>query len=467
MNISQGLLPFQLIQDASKILLTSFGGLPLVMETFRALDLPRSIQKHLPILERQGKYREADYIESFISVFAGGGDCVDDFELLRTDQGLKKLGLKVPSPEAVRFFLNAFHEEERLEGRLPHQAFIPEETLLLQGLREVSRDLVGKASTGDAPWKATIDLDAAVIESHKREAYETYLGEKGYQPVIAYWAEQDLILADEFRDGNVPAGMGLLPVLKDAVSALPSTIRLVRVRSDSAAYVHELLNWCRKEVEGRPRIEFAISADMREELKEAIQALPEEAWKPLRKLTDQGLIEGRKEWAEVEFVPTQPSKKKAMSPDRYLAIRIRPLQGELFGDGNPYHYFAVVTNMWSWDGERLLRWQRERCGTVEKVHDVLKNDLAGGVLPAKRFFANAAWWRLNIITYNVLSVMKRKALPQAWWPARLKTLRFHLIGIAARVIEHGRKLFLKIAKDHPSFHLYKEAREKLSIFSSA
>jgi len=125
MNISQGLLPFQLIQDASKILLTSFGGLPLVMETFRALDLPRSIQKHLPILERQGKYREADYIESFISVFAGGGDCVDDFELLRTDQGLKKLGLKVPSPEAVRFFLNAFHEEERLEGRLPHQAFIP------------------------------------------------------------------------------------------------------------------------------------------------------------------------------------------------------------------------------------------------------------------------------------------------------------------------------------------------------
>ena len=461
MNISQGLLPFQLIQDTSKVLLTSFGGLPLVMETFRALDLPRSIQKHLPLLERQGKYREADYIESFISVFAGGGDCVDDFELLRADEGLKKLGLKVPSPEAVRFFLNAFHEEERLEGRLPHQAFIPEETQLLQGLREVSRDVVRKASSGDAPWKATIDLDAVVIESHKREACETYLGEKGYQPVIAYWAEEDLILADEFRDGNVPAGMGLLPVLKDALSALPSTIRLVRVRSDSAAYVHELLNWCRKEVEGRPRIEFAISADMREELKAAIQPLPEEYWKPLRK------IEGRKEWAEVEFVPTKPSKKKKMKPDRYLAVRIRPLQGELFGDGNPYHYFAVVTNMWSWDGERLLRWQRERCGTVEKVHDVLKNDLAGGGLPSKRFFANAAWWRLNAMTYNVLSVMKRKALPQAWWPARLKTLRFHLFGIAARVVEHGRKLFLKIVKDHPSFLLYKEAREKLVLFSSA
>lgn len=184
--------------------------------------------------------------------------------------------------------------------------------------------------------------------------------------------------------------MGLLEVLKDALSALPQTVRLVRVRSDSAAYVHELLNWCRKEIPGRPRIEFAISADITEELRAAIQALSEEAWKPLRKVTDQGLILGQKEWAEVEFVPSKPSRKKRMKPDRYLAIRIRPAQGELFGDGTPYYYFAVVTNMWSWDGERLLQWQRERCGTEEKVHDVLKNDLAGGVLPNKRFFANAA-----------------------------------------------------------------------------
>ena len=74
---------------------------------------------------------------------------------------------------------------------------------------------------------------------------------------------------------------------------------------------------------------------------------------------------------------------------------------------------------------------------------------------------------MSVPTYNILSVMKRKALPQAWWPARLKTLRFHLIGIAARVIEHGRRLFLKIGNHHPSFHLYKEAREKLALFSSA
>lgn len=338
---------------------------------------------------------------------------------------------------------------------------------MLEGLRSVQKGLIGKATREASPWKATIDLDATVIESQKREAYWTYLGEKGYQPVVAYWAEQDLIVADQFRDGNVPAGMDLLPVLKEAIGALPETVRLVRVRSDSAAYVHEFLNWCREKVVGRPRIEFAISADVTEELRAVMEALSEEAWKPLRKVTDKGLIAGRKEWAEVEFVPSQPSTKKGMQPDRYLAIRIRPAQGELFGDGNPYHYFSVVTNMWSWNGERLLRWQRERCGSVEKVFDVLKNDLAAGVMPAKRFFANATWWRLNVLTYNILAVFKRKSLPSSWWPVRLKALRFHLRCIAARVISHGRRLFLKIGKDHPCFLLYKEARAKLLAFSSA
>ena len=52
----------------------------------------------------------------------------------------------------------------------------------------------------------------------------------------------------------------------------------------------------------------------------------------------------------------------------------------LLGALNPVHSDFV----------ELLRWQRERCGSVEKVHDVLKNDLAGGVMPCGWFYANAA-----------------------------------------------------------------------------
>jgi hypothetical protein len=50
----------------------------------------------------------------------------------------------------------------------------------------------------------------------------------------------------------------------------------------------ELLDWCRKEVPGRPRIELAISAAMMEELRATVQNLPEKAWEPLRKVTEKG-----------------------------------------------------------------------------------------------------------------------------------------------------------------------------------
>ena len=52
---------------------------------------------------------------------------------------------------------------------------------------------------------AAIDQHAMLIESRKQEALRSYEGERGYQPMLAVWAEMNLVVADEFRDGNVPA----------------------------------------------------------------------------------------------------------------------------------------------------------------------------------------------------------------------------------------------------------------------
>jgi hypothetical protein len=463
----EGLLPFKLIEDESGEALTSYSGLPLVMETCEALGLAGLVKRYVRIKQRNRGYPESKYVESVIALMAAGGDCLEDIERLRSDGGLKLLVGELPSAEAVRFFLYGFHDERLLEGRPQQGAFIAQESEPLAGLWEVNREVVLKASRKEAPQQATIDQDATVIESHKEQSQMTYLGERGYQPLINYWVEQDLILADEFRDGNVPAGMDPLSSFLRAVRALPDSVETIYFRSDSAAYQHKLLDQMREGIELRgKRVEvyFAISADVSEMLRGKITSLTESAWKPLRKVTETGLIEGRKEWAEVEFIPSGPSIKKDMKPDRYLAIRVRPAQGELFSDGNAYHYYAVVTNRWEMEGEELLRWQRERCGSVEKVHDVLKNDLAGGVMPCGRFYANAAWWRLNCLCYNVISVMKRKALPKTFWAVRMKALRFHLIGVAGKVVSHARMMFLKITEGLIG---YRQARSRLVEFSSA
>jgi len=208
MNIAQGILPFNLIEDRSGEVLTSFGGLPLVMETFRALGLPDSIKRHLSVFQRKGRFSEVEYVEGFVSLFAAGGDCLEDFEQLRSDEGIKKLGLKVPSPEAARYFLNAFCDEEHLSDRPEEGAFIPDETELLRGLGEVNKDLIRKAVKGKDVRKVTIDLDATIVESNKREAFWTYNGVKGYQPVTVYWVEEDLnLIVDQMMLNNKILGV--------------------------------------------------------------------------------------------------------------------------------------------------------------------------------------------------------------------------------------------------------------------
>jgi transketolase N-terminal domain/subunit len=49
----------------------------------------------------------------------------------------------------------------------------------------------------------------------------------------------------------------------------------------------------------------------------------------------------------------------------------------------------------------------------------------------------------------------------------VKALRFHVLRLAARVIEHGRRLWVRLSRGHPSFALYREVQEKLLRFSSA
>ena len=87
-------------------------------------------------------------------------------------------------------------------------------------------------------------------------------------------------------------------------------------------------------------------------LREAVEgeALPQDDWKPWKE-EKRGMI---REWAEVPYVPTRHYERRDSYPYRYVAVRIRQQQGELFEDRDKVHHFAVVTNIWDMDGQQLL-----------------------------------------------------------------------------------------------------------------
>ena len=356
---------------------------------------------------------------------------------------------------------------------MPGTAFIPAAPAAPPGVWAVNRAVLGFLQARRPAAVATLDMDATLIATHKRQALYCYKKFRAYQPLNCWWAEQAVMVHSQFRDGNVPAGHEHLRVLRDSLAALPLGVRRVRLRTDTAGYLQKLLLYCG---EGKdPRfgvIEFAVGADVTEALRQAVRSLPEAAWQPVLREVDGRPQQTGQEWAEAPYVPNWAGYSKGRADYRFLAIR-EPLGGlelddgdwlpfptEQFGSKGRYKLFALVTNL-SWPADRVIRWHRERCGKSEEVHAVLKHDLAGGHMPSGLFGANAAWWALANLAHNLNAVMKGLVLGPGWVAKRMKALRFHLIALPGRVVRHARRLIIRLPADLPALDLLLTARRTI------
>jgi hypothetical protein len=256
-------------------------------------------------------------------------------------------------------------------------------------------------------------------------------------------------------------GDTLLPIAQRAFQALPETVREFYFRGDSACHEQSLLEWLRDAQ--RPQgpqgsIGFAVSARMNPALHAEIVTTAESRWQPYSE--DSRAI---KECAEVDYVPQESAGPRYREPLRHVAIRIRKKQPARFADGSTVKYFAVVTNLWEWTPKRLLAWHREKAGSIEALHDVIKNELAGGVMPCGRFGANAAWLRLAVLTYNVLTALKWLALPPELLTTRPKRLRFLIFHTPGKLIHHARRTLLRLGWSGNRFSNWRGALRLLPL----
>jgi len=439
----QGILPF-VIRHGNGEEVTAHAGLPLVVEAARAVRLEEVVEAKLNVAKRQRGFSETEKLEALLLLVASGGDRIEDIRILAEDKGLLRLlDRELPSPDALLDFLRAFDDPQVWAQRPEDEkSWVPPETVPLEGLFEVNRALVARVASRQTTT-ATVDHDGTIIEAHKRDALVAYEGTRGYQPLVAVWVEEDLIVADEFRDGNVPGNKDPLTSVRRAFEALPAWVAKRYFRGDSADYYGPLLKYLVKE-----QITFSISADMSPELRAVCMAVPTEHWVELG-VREREVVHV----AEVEFTPGDWAK--TAMPLRYVGMRITPLQRELFAERGP-KYLAVVSNRPAPEdaavprGEELsaadlVRWHWQKAGTIEHVHRSMKDELSAGVLPSPRFGANAAWFRINVITYNLLTLLKRRALPERFRLARPKRLRFEIFTTPARLVVHQSQLIANLS----------------------
>ena len=504
--MKQGVLPFQYEEEKSSTGMTALSGLPAYLELAHAAGLRSSLERHVRLRRYGQGWTDIQVLTSLIMLNLAGGESVIDLDVLEEDEGFCRVlrqaetyrmrrrerraleerwrverRRSVPSESVVFRYLERFHDAGEEARRESHRAFIPAPNEALKGLGKVNADLVSFVQSRSPHTQATLDMDATLVETHKRQALYSYKKYKAYQPLTTYWAEADQIVHSEFRDGNVPAGHQQLRVLTEALEHLPSGVDRVMLRSDTAGYQQELLRYC---AEGRDErfgvIGFAVGVDMTPAFKSAVSEVAEEEWHVLYRKSGQYRVDTGQQWAEVNFVPDWVSHSKKNPEYRFIAIReplneqpLVGLEGQLelpfpamrLANGGWHKVFGVVTNR-VLAGDQLIWWSRQRCGKGEEVHRVLKSDLAGGRLPSRLFGANAAWWTIAVLTFNLSSAMKRLVLGGQWASKRLKAVRFALIALPGRVVRHARRLIIRLARGHPSYELLLRARQRISALAA-
>jgi len=423
--IKQSVLPFKL--EITKDLITSHAGLGLLGEFAVGLGLNKALDEYLPGPGSGAGYLPSEHVFPLILMLNGGGRSLEDLREIRSDVGLREiLPLEsMPSADATGDWLRRSWSNGGLEG-----------------LERVNRRVLKRVLKREKVKGYTLDIDATAIESEKESAKMTYKGFRGYMPIVGHLAENGLVVGDEFREGNDSPGSRNLEFLKYCEKQMPKGKKIKAFRSDSAGYQADVINYCQSK-----GIKFAIGADLDKAVVRGIREIREEDWKPYQN----GYI--------AETVHCMNRTDEAF---RLVVIR-RPYQGKLFAEAEVSEKYTVIATNREESTEEVVRWYNQRGECSENRIKELKIGFGMERMPCGDFGANAVFFRIGILAYNIGRSFTLRALDESWHRHQVQTLRWKLYGTAGKIVFHGRHVYLKVSRSLQSLF----ARVRLSSWEFA
>lgn len=405
--------------------LTSRAGTALVASLADRVGLTAALAEALAGLrERRSRHDPGRVLRDLALMLADGGDCLADLRALRDQETL----FGAVASDATAWRVLAALDERRLRS-------------IRQARAEARRRVWEQAG---APERVILDLDGTLVTAHsdKEGAAGTYKGGFGFHPLLCYEATSEEALAGLLRPGNAGFNTACehIELLERALAQLPAEVvgRGLLVRADRAGATHEFVDHVAARGLG-----FSVGLDLTERVRQAIVALPEQAWQPA--LASDG---GEREGAWVAELPLDLSSWPAGT--RAICRRERPHPGAQlsFTDANGYRFQVFLTNQQGARIARLEQLHRARAACEDRIRCGKESGLRN--LPFRDFQANAAWLELVLIGQDLLSWTQRLLLQETELArCEPKRLRYRLLHVAGRLTRHARRLVLHLPRAWP------------------
>ena len=430
--IQQTIFSFKI--ETTKERLTAHGGLALMAEFNHGIGLRELTDQYLPGPGSNRGFDPSEIVDTVVLMLQGGGRSLEDLRELKNEEGLMKLigRDEIPEPDTVGDWLRRMGDPKRGEPGLA-------------GLDRVRGKINERILRRDGIKQYTLDADATEIIGEKADALFTYNWNKGYMPVAGFLYETPVCLYDEFREGNVAPAFGQKEFYLQCKRRMPWGKKIGYYRADSASYQAGLFN--QLEEDG---VKYGITVDQDKAVKKVIGLIGQEEWKePVR---GYGYEVG-------ETVHCMNETKKAF---RLVVKREIRRQKDLFeGKEGQYFYHAVATN-WL-EGEKdsweVLKWHNQR-GQAENFNKEIKIGFGMERMPCGQSYANAVFFRIGVIAYNLFIGFKRLCCPESWMKHTIATFRWKMVQVAGRIVKHAGQMVLKLMIDLEKLELFRKIRGK-------
>jgi len=417
--------------------LTANGGFLLFVRFLKSLGFDKVVKAHLEVKRSRRRYSTVELFTCLISMIVLGVERISHRDCLGEDRAfLQMLRLeRFPSASALYRFLRAMYvfnigQMARITTDLLHQV-----NGAFDGLREV-----------------TLDLDSTVLtvygkQGGARVGYNPHKpGKRSYHPLLCFIAETGDYLYGKLRKGDAASATGLIPFFKKCLGRLPQTVERIRVRADAGFYSGAFFDL----LEARD-IGYAVPARVTRRLG---QRLTPVSYAPVAADIEVG---------ELDYQATSWDKARRMVVIRKRLTNRPDPQMPLF-TLECYSYQVIATNITDMPPGKVWEFYKGRAVIENRIEEV-KNQFNLSKIPSSDYMANACYFQMVMVAYNLTNWFRRLLLWGELRKAEVAILRRKVFTIAGKLVRHGRGVVLSLTRAFPRQEMFESVLARVGEVS--